>query len=586
MKKRFLSISVLLIFTLVIILQTNVFASTHILEEIADKFNKSSSIGSLSEILGDKFIAATNKNNNNILSITITNDKGLSTLNYEKDENILSSTHLDDDNLITAYLLADVIGQVNGYNDGELLNNFNMFTDEISNYTVENEGFEIKENNGYYSVKMDITKKVPLIDSSQFYLKPEDFDIIKNIVEEKTSGNQSGRTSILAYNLIVNEDKNYIYIGEQDEITSSTYKSILSALNVMYGEKTVEYFKSIYPDFLDGITELDGFSIEKEIDIDTDEHPIFTGTKVVLVTIDNQYVKDELLRTEYIGETVKYGDKTIELDFTKNKSFKLGFLDAVSSSDAAFLFKYILEPVFEKSGAELKDDTVYFNIKNEKIVVGDKNNSIFKIVLGEDYLELLPTKTNVEKTTVTAKHEEVKSIEYKEGKTQDYFRYGEYNTIINITYGNEIKKETTTYTVLEGAEQTVNTSNSEDLSFKFDIEFNKFKEDGKVYIDGNLVDPSSYTLKKGSTIITFNGDYVKNLTAGEHTLKVAVADGEVSTTFTIENNVKVESTIENIAKADNVTVNNPKTGDNITIYVLLLAVSVLTMLFICIKSKT
>ena len=62
--------------------------------------------------------------------------------------------------------------------------------------------------------------------------------------------------------------------------------------------------------------------------------------------------------------------------------------------------------------------------------------------------------------------------------------------------------------------------------------------------------------------------YVKNLSVGEHTLKVAVADGEASTTFTIESN----------AKTDTTNSNNPKTGDNIIVYVLVLAISLIGMI--------
>ena len=575
MKKKILSISILLFFTLVTLLQTNVFAITHTLEEIVEIFNNSSSVNDYEELFESEFIASTDESNSNVLSITIKTENGSSKISFEKEGNILSNTHLDDENLVSAFLLADSIGQANGYKDGELINNFNMFVDEVYNYTVENEGFEVKEDEGNYSVKMDITKKVPLIDASEYYLKPEEFDYIKDIVDEGTTGNQTGRNSKFAYNLMVNEDENQIYIGEKDEITDSTYKSILSAIEVMYGEKIVEYFESIYPELTEGYMQLDGFTIDYDTDIDLEEQPIFTGTKVVLVTIDNEYLKDEILRTEYIGETIKRGNKTIALDFTKNKSYKLGFFDEVSSSDAAFLFKYILEPVFEESEAELVDDTLYFNIINGKIVVGDKNNSIFKLVIEDNYLEILPTKTDVEKTTVTAKHENVKALEYEEGKTQDHFRYGEYNVIVNVIYGNKVKEKTTTYKILEGAGQTVNISNSGDLIFRFDIEYAKFKENGKVYIDGKLVDQSNYIVKEGSTIITFNDDYVKNLSVGEHTLKVAVEDGEVFTTFTIANN----------AKAENTSSNNPKTGDNIIIYISSFAISLVGMIFVGIKAK-
>ena len=455
MNKKILSITILLILALITVLPTNVFATTGALNEIVEKFNNSSNVKNYGEILGKEFHAIVDENEPNVLSITITTGEEMSIVSYELQGSILSYEHLVDDSLITAYLLADSIGQVNGYEDGELLKNFNMFADEISNYTVENEGFELKENQSYYSAKMDITKKVPLIDQSEFYLKPDDFDILKEIIEEGENGNQSGRISGFAYNLIVGEDYNYIYIGEGDEITQSTYKSILSALEVMYGEKVVEFFKEVYPDFSEGSIFSEGITVELEVEMDLEEHPMFTGTKVTLVTIDNEYVKNELLRTEYIGETVNRGDKTITLDFVKDKSYKLGFFDSVTSSDAAFLYKYILEPVAEEAQVEIDGDTVYFNVDNGKIVLGDKDNSLFKVVIRAEYLEILPSKTDVEKTTLTVKHEGVKAKEYKEDATSaDQFRYGEYKVTVNIIYGNEIEEEKATTTDNEKIEDT------------------------------------------------------------------------------------------------------------------------------------
>ena len=337
--------------------------------------------------------------------------------------------------------MADSIGQVNGYKDGELF--YTLNSEEILNYTVDNEGFEIKENGSYYSVKMDIDKKIPLIDLSEFYLKPDDFEIIKKIIDDKETGNQTGKNLKMAYNVMIHEDENYIYIGEENETTDSTYKSILSAIEVIYGDKVVEHFKSIYPKFLDGITYLEGFTIQTDVEIEEDS--IFADSKVVLVTIDNEYVNNEILRTEYIGETVNRGDKTLTLDFTTNNSYKLSFFDSATSSDAAFLFKYILEPVFMEAASKLENNTAYFNIDNGKIVVGDTDNSIFKLVISDDYLEILPTKVDAEKTTLSVKHEKVKAIEYEEGATSsEHFRYGEYNVTVNVIYGKEAKEEDST----------------------------------------------------------------------------------------------------------------------------------------------
>ena len=120
------------------------------------------------------------------------------------------------------------------------------------------------------------------------------------------------------------------------------------------------------------------------------------------------------------------------------------------------------------------------------------------------------------------------------------------------------------YKTLEGANQKID--NTKELTFRFNIDYSKFLADGKVYIDNMLVDSKNYNSREGSTIITFNQDYVKTLASDTHILKVAVADGEVSTTFTIEN-------------SDNkITISNPETKDNITFYVSLLIMSLISFI--------
>ena len=67
----------------------------------------------------------------------------------------------------------------------------------------------------------------------------------------------------------------------------------------------------------------------------------------------------------------------------------------------------------------------------------------------------MPSKTDVEKTTLTVKHEGVKAKEYKEDATSaDQFRYGEYKVTVNIIYGNEIEEEKATTTDNEKIEDT------------------------------------------------------------------------------------------------------------------------------------
>lgn len=299
-----------------------VFATTHTLEEVAEKFNHCKSVESMKEY-EHYYVASVDKNNPNTLLITITTEEGKSEFNFSLEGSILSNDTLSTNQLYATIMLIDAVGQVNGYGDGELL--YTVNSDVIRNYTIENEGIEIKENGNYISIKMDIDKKIPLVDLTDYYLKPDEFNFVKEIVESNNAGNQTGKALKMSYDIIVREEENEIYIGEEKETTKSTYNSILSALEVLYGNKVVEHFKSIYPEFIKGTTKLDGFKIET--DIDTDKY-IFNDSKVVLVIVDNKYVKEELLK-ENSGDTSKDVIWTNKDDWAKeelNKAEQKGLI--------------------------------------------------------------------------------------------------------------------------------------------------------------------------------------------------------------------------------------------------------------------
>ena len=163
----------------------------------------------------------------------------------------------------------------------------------------------------------------------------------------------------------------------------------------------------------------------------------------------------------------------------------------------------------------------------------------------------------------------------------------------NITSNMKIKVvvEKIEYKVIEGAEQTYTIKEDTEARFRIDADYSLFNN--KVYVDNVLVDSSNYTSKSGSTIIVLNKDYVDTLAVGEHTLKVAFADGgEAETTFTIarkaEDNNNNEDNNENNNEnntpskpedkeemKDKNNGSNPKTGDNIMLYVAIASMSII-----------
>ena len=173
----------------------------------------------------------------------------------------------------------------------------------------------------------------------------------------------------------------------------------------------------------------------------------------------------------------------------------------------------------------------------------------------------------------------------------------------NITSNMKIKVvvEKIEYKVIEGAEQTYTITEDTEARFRINADYSLFNK--KVYVDNVLVDSSNYTSKSGSTIIVLNKDYVDTLAVGEHTLKVAFTDGgEAETTFTIarkaEDNNNNEDNNENNNEnntpskpenkeemKDKDNGSNPKTGDNIILYVAMASISIIGLGAIIIVSK-
>ena len=267
-----------------------------------------------------------------------------------------------------------------------------------------------------------------------------------------------------------------------------------------------------------------------------------------------------------------------------------------------------------KSFADL-DKTLYYKRDNEGLLATDnESEAVIKIVGNKSENKAILTAVNVG----TKKSEVFKGFHTKytgsalnydgtdggiinETRT-DYYTRCTYEFTFQYVKEEVGPKE---YKFTEGANQTYTIDESKNATFRIDADYSLFTN--KVYVDNKLVDSTNYDSKSGSTVITLKDEYLKTLSVGEHTLKVAFSDnGEAITKFTIkekqqnetpedskntENTGSTENTenTENTEKEDqpennNVTNNdvqkdntiaNPKTGDNVIVYAVLFAIAIL-----------
>lgn len=258
------------------------------LKEIATKINNCESVKNYKEY--DYEIKAVSTKDKLIINTNTKEEK--KKIEFQLKDNILENENLSIDDLMQVLIVIDGIGQTYGYEDGQLSQNFNAFSDEVSKYTLEKEGVELKIEEEKVSLKIDLSKRIPLIDMNKFYLKTDNFEIIKNIIMDNETGNQNGKSGNIAYDISVGEEESTIQIGQDEELSSSAYKSILSALEVMYSKEVADHFQEIYPDFKENKTEIDAFTIETNYKMEDQDNSMYKGTKIVLITIDNKKINN------------------------------------------------------------------------------------------------------------------------------------------------------------------------------------------------------------------------------------------------------------------------------------------------------
>ena len=235
----------------------------------------------------------------------------------------------------------------------------------------------------------------------------------------------------------------------------------------------------------------------------------------------------------------------VEIIFTPNTGYMIDKV-LVNTVETTVTGNKIELTVNEKKDVKVSYKKIPFTVTVKDVAGATITpNGVVAVSYGED-----------KEFTITANsgYKLVKVLVDGTDKTADMV--GDTLKLTNITsnINLEVVVEKIVYEVTEGANQNYTITKNNEAKFKINADFRLF-DDGKVYVDNELVDPKNYTAESGSTIITLKKEFVDTLSVGEHTLKVVFNDGgEAITTF-------------NVAKVT-VPTDNPQTGDNIGFYII------------------
>ena len=119
-----------------------------------------------------------------------------------------------------------------------------------------------------------------------------------------------------------------------------------------------------------------------------------------------------------------------------------------------------------------------------------------------------------------------------------------------------LPSEPNNYLITEGANGTHKINEDGTYVLRASGELDKFVS---IEVDGMLLDSSNYTLKRGSTIVTFTKEYMDQLAVGTHVVKVNFTDGVATTSINIQQNTANKNDKKNTG---DVTIVNNQAADS------------------------
>lgn len=271
-----------------------VYAEDVTIDKVIEAFNT----GDIAEQYNGSGGSAVATYDNDSVDIVITVEGQTYNVSYNLNGTIITA-NIDSNSenaFLEAYIflgLIDDIGELYGYGNGELSKTVN--SEQVLEYTLAEEGFEMTQvSETVQEIKIDYSKKVPLIDFSGVYVEVKDLEKYKEyIADDGQAGTTKG--DIYIYKFGYNGEYE-ILVGEKDELTEASYQSILSMIEVMFDGRAVKYFKDNYPSISEDKS-FDGFEIKVNYNDPEDNDVTYledNGYKVIKIFVNKELVLEKI----------------------------------------------------------------------------------------------------------------------------------------------------------------------------------------------------------------------------------------------------------------------------------------------------
>ena len=297
--KNYLIIFLLMTITLLSVTCVNKsYAETITLEQIAEKFKSSDTVKEYqSEKWGYKISTEVTDDAIKIITDTTNVSGGKIYTNECKLQNGILSIDVTGGlmgfGLVWGIDMISCVGQLHGYTAEYMQAILN--SDNVSEYTLENEGIEISET----TIKINIEKMNLQENVDDVYITLDDLKDKKAF--EDFGSLQLSKGYVTLY-LTVNENDVKITIGEGSKLTERSYKSLCSVIEKIFDESVVDAFKSAYINFSVGNKQWEDFKIEINPEKTTMEANVFSNDSIARVTLDKSTVNVNTFKNNNITQ--------------------------------------------------------------------------------------------------------------------------------------------------------------------------------------------------------------------------------------------------------------------------------------------